>query len=87
MSDNNDEITNIELISILIVKNYFKVSDTNTKYLLEVLVERKIDEILEKENIVDIESFILELHNNLIKKSLRKDLILFLDEIKNNILI
>lgn len=69
MSKKNDEITNSELISILIVEKYFKVNDTNTRYLLEFLVERKIDEILEKENIVDIESFILELHNNLIKKS------------------
>lgn len=82
MSENKDNITMSEEISILIVKKYFKVNDTNTRYLLEVLVERKIDEILEKENIVDIESFILELHNNLSKNSLRKDLILFLDEIK-----
>ena len=41
MSDNNDEITNSKLISILIVKNYFKVSDTNTKYLLEVFSRKK----------------------------------------------
>lgn len=86
MSQNNDnEITFTEKLAILIVKKFFRVPNDNTRYLLEVLVERKIDEILEKDNIVDNESFILELHNNLLKNSLRKDLILFLDEIKNNI--
>ena len=94
MSDNNDEMdTIIENLSIQIVEKYFKLPNNNTitKYLYEFVVERKLNNILEKKNIfnkdsliVNIDSIILELQSSLSKESLQEEFKLLSYEFKKN---
>lgn len=87
--------TIIEKLSGQIVQKYFVLpntdTDTRTKYLYEFLVERKLNKILQKKNIfnknsfiVNIDSIILELQSSLSKESLQEEFKLLSYEFDKN---